>query len=366
MGEVKPPSKENILHNLRGLQESEHFNNLYCWDGWAGRQYPDMVRLVDLDSLSGMYIGYANGACNRTAPVLLIQDSWHHYLTTDIFVQELLMYKYKRWFRPYESNIDKGQFLTKVCTLPKSPAPPTEACSQETADYIKIWNANLCARIALAQSNELDYEEENVGEHLYHIRPLFRAVVVAIRYSSFNVMVTDISTISVLVIRTGVEDGLSAPIDLEQVPESDRRAVVTDSQGRLSAVEVTLETAITFLMALEKREEADGPVTRDVIQSTRILDPMCDTAASRREEFGWDDEKMGLLRGPSSSWVDAAKRPTWSGEGNESFKYYQEMLERKREEAKPIMREMQDIESWGEYMREQKERREQSEQEQEK
>lgn len=80
---------------------------------------------------------------------------------------------------------------------------------------------------------------------------------------------TYISKIPVLIVRTGVEDGLSAPVDLEQVPESDRRAVVADSQGHLPVVEVTLDVAFTFLMVLEKREEADGPITRDVIPSTR-------------------------------------------------------------------------------------------------
>lgn len=145
----------------------------------------------------------------------------------------------------------------------------------------------------MAQSNELDREERRAGKRLYHMRSLFRAVAVAIRYTSFSVTVTDISTIPVLIVRTGVEDGLSAPVDVKQVPESDRRAVVADSQGRLSAVEATLDVAITFLMALEQREETDGPVTKAATQGTRVLDPMFDMSASRREKLGWDEEQMG-------------------------------------------------------------------------
>ncbi|KAM3427033.1 hypothetical protein MY4824_009688 [Beauveria thailandica] len=102
------------------------------------------------------------------------------------------------------------------------------------------------------------------------MRPLFRAVALAIRTSSFNVEVTDISTIPVLISRTGVQ------------------AVTTDSQGRLSAVQVTLGVAITFLMALEKREEVDGPVTRDVVQSTRVMKPSTDDAAEYMDKFEWE------------------------------------------------------------------------------
>ncbi len=350
MGDVSPPSREDILHNLRAVQEANHFERLYTDDAWYASQ--TIFPVVNLDSLSGLHIRNANRACNRTAPVFLVPDSWMHPATSCIFLEELLCYTHQRWFRPYESDIDRGQFLTKVCTVPNSPAPPTEACSHEMADYIKTWSTNLCARVAVAQSNNLDVEEQAAGERLYHMRPLFKAVAVAIRYSSFSIMVTDISTIPVLIVRTGVEDDLSAPVELEQVPESDRRAVVADSQGRLSAVEVTLEVAFTFLMALEKREEADGPVTRDVIQSTRVMHPMVDIPASDLEQCGWDEELMGPLMGPSSTWVDATKRPTWSGAGYESLQYYREMCVLRRQDAKPIMHVMQDGETWWRFLRE--------------
>ncbi|ATY63176.1 hypothetical protein A9K55_008438 [Cordyceps militaris] len=268
MAKVNSPSTEDILHNLRAAQEANHLESLYCDSGWYGAVHgPE--KLVNLDSLSDLHIERANSACNRTAPVFLVPDSWMHSLNSAILLEELLCYTHKRWFRPYESHIDRGQFLTKVYTVSESQVPPTEACSQEMADCIKTWSANLCARVAFTKSTDLYFEERMAGERLYHMRPLFQAVAVAIRYSSFKVTVTDISKIPVLIVRTGVEDGLSAPVDLEQVPESDRRAIVADSQGHLPVVEVTLDVSITFLMVLEKREEADGPITRDVIPSTR-------------------------------------------------------------------------------------------------
>ncbi|KAK8142353.1 hypothetical protein G3M48_008896 [Beauveria asiatica] len=343
MGEVNQPSKEDILHKLRGMQEKKYFSRLWRDSGFYGRKFIVPENLVDLDSESYLAIRTANGACNRTAPVFLVQDlQWWHWLNSSIFFLELLLYTLKRWFRPYESHIDRGQFLTRVCVVPRSPAPPTEACSQEMVDYIKMWSTNLCDRVAFAQSEGLDYpEEEAAGERLFHMRPLFRAVAVAIRTSSFNVEVTDISTIPVLISRTGVEDGLSAPIDLEQVPECDRQAVTTDSQGRLSAVQVTLDVAITFLMALEKREEADGPVTRDVVQSTRVMKPSTDDAAEYMDQFGWEQEQMGPLMGPSNLWVDATKRPRLSVEEHESFKVYRNMCDRVRKSAETMMEEIE-------------------------
>ncbi|OAA41457.1 hypothetical protein BBO_05443 [Beauveria brongniartii RCEF 3172] len=342
MGEVNQPSKEDILHKLRGMQEDKYLSRLWLDSGFYGRKFMVPENLVDLDSQSYLAIRTANGACNRTAPVFLVQDlQWWHWLTSAIFFQELLLYTLKRWFRPYESHIDRGQFLTRVCVVPRSPAPPIEACSQEMVDYIKMWSTNLCDRVAFAQSEDLDYAEEAAGERLFHMRPLFRAVAVAIRTSSFNVKVTDISTIPVLIIRTGVEDGLSAPIDLEQVPECDRQAVTTDSQGRLSAVQVTLDVAITFLMALEKREEADGPVTRDVMQSTRVMKPSTDDAAAYMDKFGWKQDQMGPLMGPSNLWVDATKRPRLSVEEHESFKVYRNMCDQQHQEAETMMDEIE-------------------------
>ncbi|KAM3464313.1 hypothetical protein MY5147_003112 [Beauveria neobassiana] len=40
-------------------------------------------------------------------------------------------------------------------------------------------------------------------ERPYHMRPLFQAVALVLRYSAFNV---DISTILVLIVRAGVEE----------------------------------------------------------------------------------------------------------------------------------------------------------------
>ncbi|KAM3534781.1 hypothetical protein MY4038_002034 [Beauveria bassiana] len=49
-------------------------------------------------------------------------------------------------------------------------------------------------------------DEMAARERLYHMRPLFQAVALVIRYSAFNVIVVDISTILVLVVRAGVEE----------------------------------------------------------------------------------------------------------------------------------------------------------------
>ena len=86
------------------------------------------------------------------------------------------------------------------------------------------------------------------------MQPSFRAVAVTIRTSAFTLETSDISTIPVLIVRTGIEAGLSAPINLGTIAEGDRTESTVDSQGSLSAVETTLRAAITFLITLEQRE----------------------------------------------------------------------------------------------------------------
>ncbi|KAM3426043.1 hypothetical protein NHJ13734_009705 [Beauveria thailandica] len=70
MGEVNQPSKEDILHKLRGMQEKKYFSRLWRDSGFYGRKFIVPENLVDLDSESYLAIRTANGACNRTAPVL--------------------------------------------------------------------------------------------------------------------------------------------------------------------------------------------------------------------------------------------------------------------------------------------------------
>lgn len=45
-----------------------------------------------------------------------------------------------------------------------------------------------------------------------------------------------------------------------------------------------------------------------------------EAAAGVAKTLGWDTESMGVLGGPSSTWVDEDEYTTWSGPGFDSFR----------------------------------------------
>ncbi|KAK0727920.1 hypothetical protein B0T26DRAFT_748209 [Lasiosphaeria miniovina] len=91
-------------------------------------------------------------------------------------------------------------------------------------------------------------------QEFFILQPLFRALAIVICGESFNDQVLDIGQLSVLVIRTGVEEGLSAPISFGPIAHQ-ISAFFHGSHGE-TAVETALDTAIDFVMDLEEREIA--------------------------------------------------------------------------------------------------------------
>ncbi len=341
-----PLPKDELLHTLRGLQEADHFQKLFQFSAFHGWLCFPNHKAIDVGNLSGMRIEDANGACNRTAPVFIMSDQvagpgWRkvfcaadaHESVMQLLLVELLRYTYQCWFRPYRSEVDRGEFLTKVNMVPRRPLP-RKTCSQEMVDSIRIWSANLCARVEDTKSREVGVDEEHAGRRLYFMQPLFRAVAVAIRASAYTIETHDISTLPVLIVRTGIEEGLSGPIDLTMITEGDRLGSVVDQSGRVSAVETKLDAAISLLMALEQREAEAANAALDPVKSTVYMTNWwVDLAAGAAEALGWDANTMGLLQGPSSSWVDEEKYPSWSGHGHESSVRYQQNCQRYRARA---------------------------------
>lgn len=340
-----PLPKDELLHKLRGLQEADHLDKLFKYSAFSGWLcFPDH-KALDLGSLSGMRIEDANGACNRTAPVFIMSGeaeaaNTRNYMSAmadmsvmETFLAELLRYTYQRWFRPYRSEVDRGQFLTKVSMVPGTLVPP-KTCLENMVDHVRTWSANLCARAEDTRSREVGVDERHAGKRLYSMRPLFRAVAVAIRASDYT-LETQISTMPVLIVRTGIEDGLSETINLGMIAERDRVNSVMDQSGNILAVDTTLEVAITYLIALEQREAAAVGQAPDSEQDTVFMtNGWVDVAADAAADLGWDTDTMGQLQGPSSTWVDEEKYTEWSGNGYESMLRFEQNCKRCRERAK--------------------------------
>ncbi|KAJ3474425.1 hypothetical protein NLG97_g9853 [Lecanicillium saksenae] len=328
-----PLPKDELLCVLRGLQELSHFSRITIYSvasKWLLN--PQFHKPVDFDGASNLRLEDANDACNRTAAVYLLRDLTdpdhpengiylHNYFKTVLLISQLFRYTYHRWFRPYKSEIDRDQFLTKV-NLPPASILPLETCSLAMVDWVRRQHSNFCERIESIKSQRTATEELEVDEPFYIMQPVFYAVAVALRTCTYDIDIANFGDTPVLIVCTGVERGLSAPIDLSTIDEEDRRGVVTDSSGKLVAVETALSVAITFLIALERREQQVFGMKPDPIRSTRVLTDY-DDASEAKDILGWETETMGVLRGPSSTCVeDPEKCPAETSTKQERLEHF--------------------------------------------
>jgi hypothetical protein len=134
-------------------------------------------------------------SCNRTAPIFVLRNNSYPQdgplrslpcfnLSLDpvqvdipsMQVRALLShmhnYIYQRWFRPYQSEVDCGQFLTKV-HLPSPLELPSSTCSLAMVDMVRKMSANLNARINNVKSQETSLEEQEARQVFYHLQPTF-------------------------------------------------------------------------------------------------------------------------------------------------------------------------------------------------
>lgn len=345
-----PLPRHEILHFLRGIQEETHRDNLWRRETFSKWITSSQFDPIDLETLPEMELGYANDCCNRIAPIYVLRDC----LVPDegrisiepilsLFLIRLQNYLYTRWFRPYYSDIEYGQFLARIF-VPRPIPLRSQPCSQQMVDFVTCLHSNTCARVDKAQDRaralaDLEHDPEEQGRKLnwrpdvykpasmaireqdyFVLQPLFRAIAMVIHFNidASSRDISDVRTMSVLIVTTGVENGLSAPISFDSISEDLRTDVLCGDEGEVIAIETTVETAVDFLMELEQREIAAFGVRPDPIESTRNLgigycqprDELLEIAA----ELGWKGD-LQILKEPSSTWVDKERYPRWSGSG---------------------------------------------------
>ncbi|KAK3936049.1 hypothetical protein QBC46DRAFT_396064 [Diplogelasinospora grovesii] len=330
-----PLPRHRILHQLRRERESYHREMMYRY----AVNYPYLYEpdIKDLDHLAAdMTLEQADHCCNKSVAVYVM--SADPSLLPDLLLEVLHNYLYDRWFRPYRSELEYGQFLAKTI-VPRPPSLPVGAGLSDVVDVIIPVHAAISSRAEEARLalKELDPNLPNDTlvdpkvpkkywrglrrsrslsgiirhQEFFIVQPLFRALAIVIRNESFGAEISDIGQLSVLVVRTGAEEGLSAPISFDPIAHK-ISSFACGSRGE-TAAETTLGTAVDFVMDLEKREvTAFGP-RPDPVASTKDLEdglfrgPIVLDQARR---LGWGDEP---LVGPSSRWVDPEKYPEWTG-----------------------------------------------------
>lgn len=248
-------------------------------------------------------------------------------------------------FRPYRSEIDNGQFLVQPIAVHSFPAGLTAATStrlSETAHFAASLGREICAHVETVQQKigsrthgmglgtyvfkkrELRALLKAIGpsardsediedQRLLKVQPLFRAVAIVLRGSDFDVFTEDISQIPVLLVLTGIEEGLSTPITFDRI--ADRVVVRRDqSTDSVQSAETTLSTAVGFLIDLEQRELAAIRSKPDLYnEPTHTLFVSDQTLALNRRRYGW--EAADVPKGSSANWVDTDIYQEWTGEG---------------------------------------------------
>ncbi|RTE83216.1 hypothetical protein BHE90_002207 [Fusarium euwallaceae] len=291
-GEVQL-DRDEILHHLRGYLEYRHREELYC----------QLRAPLRMNCLSQLDRSQTLDFRNKTVPVYLLTGEGEKTGLSGLLLMVLHNYLYRRWFRPYRSNIECGQFVAKVVLTIDQPDTKDEDSA-----------VDLAMRMHTMINTRLDSIK---APQFYTTRPLFRAIAIVIPGQSYYTcgLVSRIATMPVLLVLTGEHEGLSAPISFDSI--ADRTETVTI--GGKEAVRTNLETAVDFVMFLEKREESAFGPQPDPIASTDASalgdwtgEWIYENVQLMANQLGWDDEP---LVGPSSQGADTDKYPDWTGQG---------------------------------------------------
>ncbi|KUI56308.1 hypothetical protein VP1G_03749 [Cytospora mali] len=315
-----------------------------------------------------MSLEEASDHCNRVAPFYILRNEAIAFGIecpglVGLLINDLLYYVFRKWSRPYRSEIEYGRFLAKVI-VPLPSRLPEETQPKDMVALVKGLNASVCAGVENTQNAAralniyarktklyglagrlagwIEYERSRAqiirDKNNFILQPLFRAVAIAIRVVHYDPKVI-IGRMPVLIVRTGIEDGLGAPINFDSIAPHLRMVVLSRAKGVISAVETDLETAVGFLMDLEQREIAAFGLRPDPLETTRDLQSGClesrESLLRTAKELGWNKE-MGPLEGPSSNWVDMERYPTWSGRGFDSYSMYQQTFKLVRRNSKEV------------------------------
>lgn len=330
-------SRQRILHAVRSYVEYEH--RLEMARRSADFRWLYQPNVSDLDLLAAeMTHQEANDCFNKTVPIYIFSAKRSFY--TSLLLKVLHNFLYTKWYRPYRNEIEYRRYLAKTFL---AQLLPSDLQPGALVDFAISVNDAICTRAQAAQDavrrldpDKVDNREESLdpnlpvqwwdceGLHLpevfFHsqkkflLQPLFQAIIISIRLETFN-KDTELSQLPVLLIRTGIEEGLSAPISFD--PIAHKISSFLYSPCGKAAAQVTLETAVEFIMSLESREVAAFGYQPSPAVSSQELDDTCIADLDIMHEarkFGWGDEP---LVGPSSQWVaDPEESITWETDWN--------------------------------------------------
>jgi hypothetical protein len=301
--------------------------NQYLYDLWESqtlRVFEPCVRAV-IDN-PDIYIhrrdAHLEDSCNKAVPIYFL-PSPNYQLVANIFKNYIL----RRWFCPYRTDISREQFLCKFI-MPAGldtsrNTPPPEA----TIDAVTTFHGIICGKaekLLRARNDRTKSErrakrsekkrnkkkkrnndwsdDENsqpvgpVCHDGYALRSLYKALIAIASCADYDgENSTTAGRFPIYLVRTGVEDGLSAPISFDAEVAAQRMKYISDD-----VVETNLEAAVDFIMALEARETAVFGIQPD--PASVIVRP----CAIPKDKNG-----RKLTKLPSTQWVSDEKAAEW-------------------------------------------------------
>jgi len=250
--------------------------------------------------------------------------------------KSLCCYLYNKWFRPYQSNIDFNQFIAKIIIPVDLDCGDTRPSAALVDDVVKI-NKEIVGYIKAAKEDTTEgylrrvaarkhppWQERKLAAssrtalHHHSVPALFKSLGVILCTEAWDrTGPFEIGNTSVCMFLTGMEDtGLSAPITFDSI-EDKIQAVLPRSPKK--AVQTTLDTAVDFIMQLERREaqaSAAAAAAAAGIPPSPLFRAICP-----KPEFpeAYNHFFEGVTAwGPSSGWIDANAYQKWSGPGAEA------------------------------------------------
>lgn len=226
----------------------------------------------------------AEDFCNRIVPIYLVREKAPVY-PPESLLYALHNYLYQRWFVPYQSNIEYGQFLAKVIIphhLPSISASDASGVAKERlASITKLHNV-LCTRVREIKQatseqpglHKKTWSERTDTEFVNHqeffiLQSIFRAIIIIFPAENYNLLSPEIGQTKVFLIITGVTEGLSELITFD--PIIDR----IDNLLTHSIAQLALNVAIDYVADLEKREVSVFGLRPDPVLSTRNIFDGC-------------------------------------------------------------------------------------------
>jgi hypothetical protein len=294
--------QDKLLWLWRTQEEESHLYEL--WLNSVIAPYPPLV--CDVTRLAlGVSEHDFRDICNKSVPLYIIPGRIPGNRPRLLQIV-LHNYIYRRWFRPYRSELQFQRFICKVICPPDLPydaATPTPPIIESIISLNQAICAGVEARRPSYEAKLKEYTSPR-GCRVHVLQPLYQALIMVISTQNYALQDSKtVGTLPVFLVRTGAEEGLSSPITFKPIADKIRIEGCQGDNGLI--VRTTLETAVDFVMDLEAREAAAFGLQPDPFTT---WDPDLYNLDRWREVAG--DRP---LIGPSSRFVDVQKHPEWAG-----------------------------------------------------